>query len=133
MCLSRLVALIPALFAVLSWLVSSQVNQAVDKDRPTANYLVVLSGILAALAIFIPLSAGLIPDARPLGWQAWFLMGALLSATVCLLGIVFCMITLQDTTTFQPKNNLYVPGWINASWITLGMLALATLLIKAWK
>lgn len=40
------------------------------------------------------------------------------------------MIKLQDTKTFKPSEKQFVPGWVNATWIALGVLALASVLVR---
>jgi hypothetical protein len=125
-----LIAGIPILLVLIFFAVSHFVNRDAGGDRDTANCLVVLSGVLAALAILVPLGATLMPDAKDIGWTGWFLAGALVSGAVCLFGTVFCMIKLQGTKQFKPKEKRFIPGWINATWIALGMLALAVVLIK---
>lgn len=124
------VAAIPIVLSFIFFWVSHLINRTADADRDTANCLVVLSGVLAALAILVPLGATLMPEAKDFSWPAWFLAGALVSGAVCLFGTVFCLIKLQDTKQFKPKEKRFVPGWINATWIALGMLALAVVLIK---
>jgi len=130
MCLKAAPVVIPALFCIVFYTISDNLNRFAVEDRLSANSLTVLSGILAALAILLPLGTALIPDHGHFTWQIWFLIGALLAGTGCLFGTVYCMIGLQDAVSFKPKDKRYIPGWINASWIALGMLALATVLLK---
>jgi len=125
-----LFATIPIGLCSIFFAVSHHVNKTADKDRPSANSLVVLSGVLTALAILVPLGAQLLADSKGYGWASWFLVGALFSGAVCLFGTVYCMIGIQGEVTFIPKEKLFVPGWTNATWIALGMLALAAILLK---
>lgn len=103
-------------------------NEATDRD--SANSLVVLSGMLAALAILIPLGATLLPE-KQYAWQAWLLVGALLMGVVCMFGTIYSMISLQGKAKFKPKDPPYIPSWINATWFALGLLALSSVAEKA--
>ncbi len=127
---TSLFAAIPIGLCVIAFAVSHYVNKTAINVRQSANSLVVLSGVLAALAILVPLGAMLIPDSKSFGWPGWLLAGALGCGATCLFGTVFCMIQVQDVDTFKPKDMRYVPGWTNATWIALGMLALAAVLMK---
>jgi hypothetical protein len=123
------VALIPIVVCAVVFVAACTVGKAMQ--RGTANCLIVLSGILAALAIFVPLGATLLPASKGFGWPGWLLVGALLSGAICLFGIVSCMIALQDEgEKFATKGKARVPCWINTAWIALGWLALAAVLIK---
>jgi len=104
------VAAIPIFLCFILFCVSHLVNKNADADRDTANCLLVLSGVLAALAILVPLGAILMPDAKEMTWTGWFLAGALVSGAACLFGTVFCMIKLQDMKQFKPKEKRFVPG-----------------------
>lgn len=121
---------VPIVLCIIFFGISHYINKDADADRDTANCLVVLSGVLAALAILVPLGATLMPDTKDFAWSGWLLAGALVSGAVCLFGTVFCMIKLQNTKQFKPKEKRYVPGWINATWIALSMLAIAVILVK---
>lgn len=99
--------------------------------RTSANSLVVLSGTLAALAIFIPLAATFLPSAK-FGWQAWLLAGSLIAAILCIFMTMFSMIKLQTRDTFEASQFLYVPASINATWITMALLSFAILSLKFW-
>jgi hypothetical protein len=124
------VAASPIVLCLIFFAVSHYLNRNATADRDVANCLTVLSGVLTALSILVPLGAGLLPTAKPYAWPGWFLVGALVSGAVCIFGTVYCMITLQDAQQFKPQNKRYVPGLINATWISLGMMALAVILIK---
>jgi len=128
--LRMLLAVAPMGFCIVFFLISHKVNKTADQERDAANSLVVLSGLLAALAILVPLGATLMPGAKEFGLTAWLLVGALLSGATCLFGTVYCMIEVQQVRVFKPQDKRYVPGWTNATWIALGALALATILIK---
>src|ERR1700681_3773621 len=124
------IAAIPIILCLIFFAVSHYVNRNAGAERDTANSLTVLSGVLTALSILVPLGATLMPDANHFEWSGWLLAGALVSGAVCLFGTVYCMITLQSSKQFKPKERRYVPGWTNATWISLGMMALAVILIK---
>jgi hypothetical protein len=108
---------------------SRHLNKAVEKARNSTNSLAVLGGMLAAIAILIPLGAGFLPE-RHYSWQAWTLVGALLAGGGCMLGLIYCMICLQGNDNFIPKDAPHVPDWINAAWLSLTLLALSSFLVK---
>lgn len=124
-----IVAACPAI-CVLDYLLSRNINKGRATDRDSANSLVVLSGILAALAILVPLGASLLPD-RHFAWPAWLLVGALLTGVLCIFGTVYSMIGLQDRKTFKPNAAPHVPCWINATWFALFALALSSVALKS--
>jgi hypothetical protein len=124
-----LVAAIP-LVCVVYFAISRSLNKGVTAQRDSANSLIVLSGMLAALAILIPLGAKLLPEKR-FSWPAWLLVGALLTGVVCIFGTIYSMISLQDKAKFTPKDPPYIPSWINATWFSLGLLALTSVLMKS--
>lgn len=115
---------------VLDYAGSRYINRERVTDRDSANSLVVLSGMLAALAILIPLGATLLPD-RHFAWPAWLLVGALLTGVLCVFGTIYSMISLQDKKAFKPNTSPYVPSWINATWFALFVLALGSVGVKS--
>jgi len=125
-----IVALSPIVLCALVYVLSRAVNKQATTERDTANCLVVLSGMLAAVAILVPLGATLLPESKGFGWWGWLLAGALATGVLCLFGIVFCMIKIQDTKTFKPSERRFVPSWVNATWIALGVLAFASVLVR---
>jgi hypothetical protein len=110
---------------------SCRMNKDVGDDRDSASTLIVLSGMLAALAILIPLGATLLPERR-FAWAAWLLVGTLFSAALCMFGTIFSMIGLQHTATFKPNASPYIPSWINATWFALFLLALSSVAVKSF-
>jgi hypothetical protein len=109
---------------------SLQLNKKATVERDSANSLVVLSGMLAALAILIPLGTTLLPEKR-FTWQAWLLVGALLTGVLCIFGTIYSMVKLQDKKAFVPKDFPYIPSWINATWLALTLIALGSVAIKS--
>jgi hypothetical protein len=85
--------------------------------------------MLAAIAILMPLGAGFLPD-KHYSWQAWSLVGALLAGSLCMLGVIYCMISLQGADNFIPNAVPHVPDWINAAWLSLVFLALSSGIAK---
>jgi len=122
-------AAIPVALCIIAIGVSRCINKGDTTPRTSTNCLVVLSGMLAALAILVPLGATLIPDSKRFGWRGWMMVGALFSGAVCLFGTVYCMIRL-DKDTFVPNTKPHVLDWINATWIALSLLAVAVVLTK---
>lgn len=110
---------------------SCRMNKDVGDDRDSASTLIVLSGMLAALAILIPLGATLLPERR-FAWAAWLLVGTLFSAALCMFGTIFSMIGLQHTATFKPNASPYIPSWINATWFALFLLAMSSVAVKSF-
>jgi hypothetical protein len=108
---------------------SPRLYKADTPERTSAATLVVLAGMLAAIAIPIPVAASFLPD-RNFALRAWFLAGALLAAIGSMLLIVISMIKLQSVATFAPQKMTLVPGSINAAWIALILLAFSSTLIK---
>jgi hypothetical protein len=125
---TSLIAVAPAGCSVW-YCFSRHLNKAVVKAQNSANSLVVLGGMLAAIAILMPLGAGFLPD-KHYSWQAWSLVGALLAGGLCMLGVIYCMISLQAKDTFIPKDSPHVPDWINAAWLSLVLLALSSGIAK---
>jgi hypothetical protein len=123
-------AAIPAI-CVGYFLISCQINKKATDARDSAPRLVVLSGMLAALAILIPLGATLLPE-KNFPWPASLLVGALLMSAFCMFGVIYSMISLQDKAKFIPKDFLYVPSWINATWFALVLLAFTCVAVKAF-
>lgn len=109
---------------------SLQLNKKATTARDSANSLVVLSGMLAALAILIPLGTTLLPE-KHFAWQAWLLVGALLTGVLCIFGTIYSMVTLQDKKTFLPHDLPYIPSWINATWFALTLMALGSVAMKS--
>src|SRR5208282_4964992 len=108
----------PVVGVLAAYIASRFVNGTASAKRGSANSLVVLSGMLTALAILIPVGATLLPD-KHFGWKAWLLVGALISGVVCIFGTIYSMISLQDETDFTPNACPYIPSWINATWVAL--------------
>ena len=111
------VVAVPAI-CIFYFAISLHLNKNATHDRDSANCLVVLSGMLAALAILIPLGATLLPE-KHFAWQAWLLVGALLTGVVCIFGTIYSMISLQDKAKFKPKEPPHISSWINATWFAL--------------
>jgi hypothetical protein len=128
--LQSLIAVVPAI-CIAYFAISRRLNKHVTTERDSANSLVVLSGMLAALAILIPLGATLLPERR-FTWSAWLLVGALLTDVLCMFGTIYCMISLQGKGKFTPKEPPYIPSWINATWLALGLLALSSVGVKSF-
>lgn len=126
------VAAIPLAVCVIPLVISLLSKWEDTIVRNSANGLVVLSGMLAALAILVPLGATLLPEPRSLGWAGWFLIGALLMGVVCVCGTIYCMLTLQVGDTFKPKEKRYVPCWNNVTWAALVLLACGVVAVKTF-
>lgn len=127
---SLLVAVAVPAICISYFAISLHLNKSVTKERDSASSLVVLSGMLTALAILIPLGATLLPE-RHFAWQAWLLVGALLAGVLSMFGTIYCMISLQGKPSFTPKSPPYVPSWINATWFALVLLALSSVAVKS--
>jgi hypothetical protein len=110
---------------------SCRMNKDDAGERDSGAPLVVLSGMLAALAILIPLGATLLPE-RHFAWAAWLMVGALLPAALCMFGTIFSMISLQRALKFKPNAFPYIPSWINATWFALFLLALSSVAVKSF-
>jgi hypothetical protein len=126
---SLLVAVAVPVVCIVYFAISLRLNKKATEERDSANSLVVLSGMLAALAILTPLGTTLLPE-KHFAWQAWLLVGALLTGVVCIFGTIYSMISLQDKTKFKPKELAFVPSWINATWFALGLMAFGSLAVK---
>ncbi len=124
------VAAVPFAVCVIPLVISLLSKWGDTIVRNSANSLVVLSGMLAALAILVPLGTALLPEPRSLGWAGCFLIGALLMGVVCVCGTIYCMVTLQVAETFKPKEKRYVPCWNNVTWIALVLLACGVVVVK---
>jgi MFS family permease len=118
----------PILF-VVAFPVAYRMYKGNATKRSSGAALVVLSGMLAAIAIPIPVAAGFLP-ARNSGPRAWFLIGALVAAIAALCFIVYSMISLQKDDSFVVKDKRYVPGSINAAWLSLILLAVSGTAMK---
>lgn len=129
--LFTLLALVVPILCFVVFKLSNSLNAKNDKDIQPSISLVVLSGMIAALAIVITLGSGLLPDGR-FSWSGWLLLGSLLAAIACTSGMVYSLIQMHDGTVFQVKDRLYVMGWINASWSALGLLSLCFVLTKVF-
>jgi hypothetical protein len=90
-----------------------------NTPRDTGASLSVLSGLLAALAILVPLLAASSPWSRSTGLRWWFLLGVLSTGVAGIFGTVFCMILLQNDKDFKPSERRYVPATISGTWICL--------------
>lgn len=123
------IAAIP-LICIIYFLLSYYLNREVIAARDSSTSLAVLSGMLAALAILIPLGATLLPE-KHFAWPGWLLVGALLTGVLSMFGTIYCMISLQGKAQFIPKDPPFIPCWINATWFTLVLLALSSVTIKA--
>ncbi|HXG24369.1 MAG TPA: hypothetical protein VNJ09_07440 [Chthonomonadales bacterium] len=123
-------AAIPIAFCLFCFWLSRRLNKEQNKERESAISLAVLSGLLAALAILIPLGAALLPPSRAFQWREGLLLGALFVCVVCMFGTIYSMVQLQDGKTFVPKNKLYIPAWTNTAWIALVALAFCVVLLK---
>ncbi|HKW61145.1 MAG TPA: hypothetical protein VJN89_01255 [Candidatus Acidoferrum sp.] len=110
--------------------ISVYLNKKATEERLTANSLAVLSGMLAALAILIPLGATLLPE-KHFAWPAWLLVGSLFTSAACLFGTIYSMIGLQAVEKFNLRDFTFIPSCINATWFALGLLAFGSVLIKA--
>jgi len=118
------------LICILDYAVSRYLNRDEATERDSANSLVVLSGMLAALAILIPLGAILLPE-KHFAWPAWLLVGALSAGVLCIFGTIYSMISLQNKKAFAPNASPYIPSWINATWFALFVLAFSSVVVKA--
>lgn len=127
---SLLVVVAVPVICIAYFVRSLKLSRALTVGRDSANSLVVLSGMLAALAILIPLDATLLPE-KHFTWQAWLLVGALVTGVLCIFGTIYCMIQLQDKKTFVPKDLAYIPSWINATWFALGLMAFGSVAMKS--
>lgn len=127
---SLLVAVVPVICIAYS-VISLHLNKNETEERDSANSLVVLSGMLAALAILIPLGATLLPE-RHFAWQAWLLVGALLTGIGCIFGTIYSMISLTVTgkSKFMLKDPPHILSWINVTWFALGLMALGSVAVK---
>jgi hypothetical protein len=126
---SRLVIAAVPLICIIYFIVSRSLNKNVVAPRDSASSLVVLSAMVAALAILIPLGATLLPE-KHFSWTGWLLVGALLSGVVSMFGTIYCMISLQGKAQFVPKDRPYIPCWINATWFALALMAFSCVTIK---
>lgn len=122
------VAAIPLVFVVI-FLVSPRLNQKATTERDPANTLVILSGLLTALAILIPIGATFLPDGR-FTWREWLLVGALLTGVMSLLCTIYSMIVLYDKKTFVPSSHTHISSSMNATWMVLVSLSLALVVLK---
>lgn len=122
------IAAVP-LICVAYFALSFALNRKSTAQRDSASSLVVLSGMVAALAILIPLGATLLPE-KHLSWPGWLLVGALMASVLSLFGTVFSMISLQGKAQFAISAFPYIPCWINAAWFALALLALACVIVK---
>jgi len=118
------------LVCLVYYFVSRRINKDAAAERDSATTLIVLSGMLAALAILIPVAATFLPD-KQFTWRAFLLIGALLTAAVCMFGLLYSMVKLQDKVKFVPNKPPYVPSWINATWFALSLLALSSVIVKS--
>jgi len=124
------VAAIPLIACGAAFAISHVVNKTTATQRLAASSLAVLTGLLTALAILIPLGATLLPESKAFRWQEWLLVGGLFVGVACVFGTIYSMIGLQDVDKFAINTKRTVPGWTNASWIALGALALGTVLVR---
>jgi hypothetical protein len=124
-----IVAAVP-LVCFVYFFVSRRLNKDASAERDSATTLIVLSGMLAALAILIPVAATFLPD-KQFTWKAFLLIGALLTAVVCMFGLLYSMVKLQDQPKFTPNKPPYIPSWINATWFALSLLALSSVIVKS--
>jgi hypothetical protein len=126
-----LAAAVAPLVCIGYFAVSFRINKDAAAERDSGSSLIVLSGMLAALAILIPLGATLLPE-KHFAWAAWLLVGTLLTAALCMFGTVFSMIGLQSAPKFKPNAFPYIPSWINATWFALFLLALSSVAVKSF-
>ena len=124
------IAAVP-LICVAYFAISFFVNRNVTAQRDSASTLTVLSGMLAALAILIPLLATLLPEEH-FAWPGWLLVGALLAGVFSMFGTIYSMISLQGKAQFVPNTFPYIPCWVNATWFALALLALSGVIAKAF-
>lgn len=120
----------PPIVCMAYFAVSVYINKKATGERLSANSLAVLSGILAALAILIPLGATLLPE-KHFAWPAWLLVGSLFTGAACLFGTIYSMIGLQAKEKFNLKDFAFIPSCINATWFALGLLAFGSVLVKS--
>ena len=120
----------PPVVCLAYFVVSVYINKKATEERLSANSLAVLSGMLAALAILIPLGATLLPE-KGFTWSAWLLVGSLFTGVACLFGTIYSMIGLQAKEKFSLKDFAFVPSCINATWFALGLLAFGSVLVKS--
>ncbi|MEO1034620.1 MAG: hypothetical protein AAFX44_03555 [Pseudomonadota bacterium] len=116
---------IPILW-VLWGIVSHHLNRNDSTDIQVSSMLTVLSALLAALAILVPLATSLLVITDTVSWQDKLLLAALAMAVVGLFCVVHCMITLpRKGDTYKPKEFLRVPVIVNGTWFVLVVLATA--------
>ena len=116
-------ALVPFL-AVVWGLVGYYLNRNDETDLSVSSMLTVLSALLAALAILIPLATSLLPAEISFTWPDKLLLSALVLSVVSLFCIVYCIITLpRKGATYKPKSTLNVPIIVNGTWFVLFALA----------
>lgn len=127
---STLVVAISPVSCICAFSISRKINKGRTQERDSTNTLAVLSGMLAALAIVIPLGATLLPE-KQFPWQAWLLIGALFAGLSSMFGTIYSMIGLQATARFVPANPPYVPCWINTTWIALAFIAFSCIAVRA--
>lgn len=94
---------------IVYFFVSRDLNRDSSTERDSATTLIVLSGMLAALAILIPLAATFLPD-KHFSWRACLLIGSLLTAVLCMFGMLYSMVTLQNRPKYVPSQPPFIPS-----------------------
>lgn len=127
-----LVALIPFGLSVCVFFIGYAIGKSWKSKRETDASLTVLSGMLAALAILVPLLAASSPWSKSAGLRWWFLLGVLSTGVVGILGTIYCMIRLQGFKEFAPNEKPYVPATISGTWICLIFLGACVVASTFW-
>lgn len=91
-------------------------------ERETAATLTVLSGLLTALAILVPLLAATSSWSRSTNLRWWLLLGVLSTGVVGVFGTIYCMIRVQGYDKFTPSEKPYIPAAISGTWVCLLLL-----------
>ncbi|MEL7537579.1 MAG: hypothetical protein AAFM91_11065 [Pseudomonadota bacterium] len=92
----------------------------------------VLSALLAALAILVPLATSLLPAIDAYLWQDKLLLTALILATLSLFCVVHVIIALpRKGNTYKPKEAIHVPVIVNGTWFVLVTLAISVVLARS--
>jgi hypothetical protein len=78
------------LIALCYFAISLRINKQSEEQRESHTSVLVLTGMLTALAILIPLSAGLVPE-KQMTWAVWWLVGSLFAGVFCVFGTIYCM------------------------------------------
>src|ERR1700675_1236396 len=108
-----LLLILPLALILLASFASFVMAKDSTTSRETAATLSVLSGLLVALSILVPLLAASSPWSRGLGWRWWLLLGVLSAGVLGIFGTILCMIKLQPYRDFNPSEKRLVPAIIS--------------------